>query len=48
MSASIPGARFVSLPGKNHIPLENDPGMPQFFEEVSNFLSRTAPNLLVD
>jgi class 3 adenylate cyclase/pimeloyl-ACP methyl ester carboxylesterase len=41
MAASIPHARFVSLPGKNHIPLENDPGMPQFFEEVSNFLSRT-------
>jgi class 3 adenylate cyclase/pimeloyl-ACP methyl ester carboxylesterase len=41
MSAGIPGARFVSLPGKNHIPLENDPGMPQFFEEVSNFLCRT-------
>jgi hypothetical protein len=38
MAASIPGARFVSLPGRNHIPLENDPGMPQFFEEVSNFL----------
>jgi len=41
MAASIPHARFVSLPGKNHIPLENDPGMPQFFEEVSTFLSRT-------
>jgi class 3 adenylate cyclase/pimeloyl-ACP methyl ester carboxylesterase len=41
MAASIPHARFVSLPGKNHIPLENDPGMPQFFEEVSNFLSTT-------
>lgn len=39
MAARIPGARFVSLPGKNHLPLENDPGMPQFFEEVSNFLS---------
>lgn len=39
MAAGIPGARFVSLPGKNHLPLENDPGMPQFFEEVSNFLS---------
>jgi class 3 adenylate cyclase/pimeloyl-ACP methyl ester carboxylesterase len=47
MAASIPGARFISLPGKNHIPLENDPGMSQFFEEVSNFLSKTAPDLLV-
>jgi class 3 adenylate cyclase/pimeloyl-ACP methyl ester carboxylesterase len=42
MAASIPHARFVSLPGKNHIPLENDPGMPQFFEEVSNFLNRNS------
>jgi pimeloyl-ACP methyl ester carboxylesterase len=40
MAAGIPGARFVSLPGKNHIPLENDPGMPQFFEEISNFLHK--------
>ena len=40
LAASIPGARFVSLPGKNHIPLENDPGMPQFFEEVANFLKK--------
>jgi class 3 adenylate cyclase/pimeloyl-ACP methyl ester carboxylesterase len=40
MAAGIAGARFVSLPGKNHIPLENDPGMPQFFEEVSNFLRK--------
>jgi len=39
MAAAIPGARFVSLPGKNHIPLENDPGMPQLFEEISDFLA---------
>jgi pimeloyl-ACP methyl ester carboxylesterase len=38
LAAAMPGARFVSLPGKNHIPLENDPGMPQFFEEIFNFL----------
>jgi pimeloyl-ACP methyl ester carboxylesterase len=38
LAAAMPGARFVSLPGKNHIPLENDPGMPQFFEEVFSFL----------
>ena len=38
LAAAMPGSRFVSLPGKNHIPLENDPGMPQFFEEIFNFL----------
>ena len=38
MAAGIPGARFVSLPGKNHLPLEDDPGMPQFFDEVFRFL----------
>jgi class 3 adenylate cyclase/pimeloyl-ACP methyl ester carboxylesterase len=39
MAARIPGAKFVSLPGKNHLPLQNDPGMPQLFEEVGHFLS---------
>jgi hypothetical protein len=39
MAANIAGAKFVSLPGKNHLLLENDPGMPQFFEEISVFLN---------
>jgi class 3 adenylate cyclase/pimeloyl-ACP methyl ester carboxylesterase len=39
IAAGIPGARFVALPGKNHIMLEQDPGIPQFFEEVREFLS---------
>ena len=39
LAANIPGARFVSLPGKNHLPLENDPGMPQLSEEISTFLN---------
>ena len=38
MAAGIPGARFVALPGKNHILLEQDPGMPRFFEELNAFL----------
>lgn len=43
LAANIAGAKFVSLPGKNHLLLENDPGMPQFFEEVSVFLNQGPP-----
>src|ERR1700738_2433317 len=39
MAAGIPNARFVALPGKNHVLLEQDPGMPIFLEELRNFLS---------
>ncbi len=38
LAAGIPGARFVTLPGKNHIPLEQDPGLPIFLEEIRRFL----------
>ncbi len=38
IAAGIPGARFVALPGKNHILLEQDPGIAQFFEELKIFL----------
>jgi class 3 adenylate cyclase/pimeloyl-ACP methyl ester carboxylesterase len=38
LAAGIPGAKFVALPGKNHIPLEQDPGQPRFFEELKDFL----------
>jgi class 3 adenylate cyclase/pimeloyl-ACP methyl ester carboxylesterase len=38
LAAGIPGARFVALPGKNHIILEQDPGQPRFFEELKDFL----------
>jgi class 3 adenylate cyclase/pimeloyl-ACP methyl ester carboxylesterase len=38
LAAGIPGAKFVSLPGKNHALLEGDPGMNQFLEEVAYFL----------
>jgi hypothetical protein len=37
-AAGIPGARFVLLPGKNHILLEGDPGLPKLFEDVQRFL----------
>jgi class 3 adenylate cyclase/pimeloyl-ACP methyl ester carboxylesterase len=38
IAAAIPGARFVLLPGKNHILLEGDPGLPKLFDEVQRFL----------
>jgi pimeloyl-ACP methyl ester carboxylesterase/DNA-binding winged helix-turn-helix (wHTH) protein len=38
IASEIPDARFVALPGRNHIPLEHDPGMPRFFEEIRSFL----------
>ena len=38
MAAGIPGARFVALPGRNHVLLEQDPGLPRFFEELKDFL----------
>ena len=38
MAAGISGARFVALPGQNHVLLEHDPGLPQFFEELNDFL----------
>jgi class 3 adenylate cyclase/pimeloyl-ACP methyl ester carboxylesterase len=38
LAAGIPGARFVALPGKNHVLLEQDPGLPMFFEELNEFL----------
>lgn len=39
MAASIPNARFVALPGKNHVLLEQDPGGAQFFNELKNFVA---------
>jgi pimeloyl-ACP methyl ester carboxylesterase len=39
LAAGIAGARFVGLPGKNHLILEQDAGGPIFLEEVRNFLS---------
>ena len=34
----IPGARFVALPGKNQVLLEQDPSVPRLFEELKDFL----------
>jgi class 3 adenylate cyclase/pimeloyl-ACP methyl ester carboxylesterase len=38
LAAGIPGAQFVALPGKNHVPLEQDPSVPRLFEEMKDFL----------
>jgi pimeloyl-ACP methyl ester carboxylesterase len=39
MAAGIPGARFIALPGKNHLFLEHEPACDRFFEEINLFLS---------
>jgi class 3 adenylate cyclase/pimeloyl-ACP methyl ester carboxylesterase len=40
MAAGIPGARFVSLQGRNHLILEDEPAYPRFLEEIRSFLAR--------
>jgi pimeloyl-ACP methyl ester carboxylesterase len=39
MASGIPGARFVVLPGNNHILLEDEPATDRFFEELDLFLA---------
>jgi class 3 adenylate cyclase/pimeloyl-ACP methyl ester carboxylesterase len=39
LAVGIPNARFVGLPGRDHIPLEQDPGLPVLFEEVERFVT---------
>ena len=38
VAAAIPGARFVPLHGRNHMPLEKDPATPHILEEITRFL----------
>jgi pimeloyl-ACP methyl ester carboxylesterase len=38
LAAGIRGARFVALPGRNHLFLEHEPASDRFFEEISLFL----------
>src|SRR5205807_7920055 len=40
LAAGIPGARFVALPGKNHIFFEHQPACERFFEEIRLFLGK--------
>lgn len=39
IAAAIPGARFVSLEGRNHLILQTDPGWYRFCDEVEAFIS---------
>jgi pimeloyl-ACP methyl ester carboxylesterase/DNA-binding winged helix-turn-helix (wHTH) protein len=39
LAASIPGARFVGLEGRNHLILEGDPGWARFQQEIEGFLA---------
>ena len=38
LAAGIPNARFVAMPGRNHVFLEQDPCVPILFEEIRSFL----------
>jgi pimeloyl-ACP methyl ester carboxylesterase len=38
MAAGIPGARFVTLEGRNHLFLESEPAFGQFLEHTRAFL----------
>lgn len=39
VASLIPGARWVSVPGHNHLPLATDPGWPTLQREMTQFLS---------
>jgi class 3 adenylate cyclase/pimeloyl-ACP methyl ester carboxylesterase len=39
LASGIPGARFVLLPGRNHVPASGDPAAEQFGREVKHFLT---------
>jgi hypothetical protein len=39
MAAGIPGARFVTLQGRNHVFLETEPAFGQFLEQTRTFLA---------
>ncbi len=38
MAALIPGARFVTLEGNNHVVLEGTPAFDGFIREINTFL----------
>jgi pimeloyl-ACP methyl ester carboxylesterase len=40
MAAGIPHARFVALPGRNHLFLKHEPAAARFFDEINLFLTK--------
>jgi pimeloyl-ACP methyl ester carboxylesterase len=38
MASSIPGARFIALPGNNHLFRQHEPAADRFYEELALFL----------
>src|ERR1700730_13503207 len=40
MAAGISGARFIALPGRNHLFLRHEPAATRFFEEINLFLTK--------
>ena len=45
LAAGIPGARFVPLESRNHIPIESEPAWPMFAEISREFLDMDADRL---
>ena len=39
LAAGIPGARFVTLEGRNHLLLDHEPAWPRFISEIRAFLA---------
>jgi pimeloyl-ACP methyl ester carboxylesterase len=39
LAAAIPGARFIGLPGRNHILQDGDPGVELLATAVSEFVA---------
>jgi pimeloyl-ACP methyl ester carboxylesterase len=38
LARGIPGARFVEIDSRNHIPLSHEPAWPYYVDEICNFL----------
>lgn len=39
VASLIPGARWVAVPGRNHLPLASDPGWPMLQQQMTQFLA---------
>jgi DNA-binding CsgD family transcriptional regulator len=40
VASLVPGARWVSVPGRNHLPMATDPGWPALQREIDQFLAQ--------